>query len=78
MPKILTSTKPTSTSATASPFPMAVLTADEVRWMRADLEHWERQQGHPLDFPEKSKSYLLYAWADALVHHPRCSTRSRT
>jgi len=39
--------------------------------MRADLESWEARQGHPLDFPEKSKSYLLYAWADALVHHPR-------
>ena len=39
--------------------------------MRADLEYWESRQGHPLDFPEKSKSYLLYRWADALVHHPR-------
>jgi ectoine hydroxylase-related dioxygenase (phytanoyl-CoA dioxygenase family) len=23
------------------------------------------------DFPEKSKSYLLFNWADQLVHHPR-------
>jgi len=48
-----------------------VLNADEVRELRADLEHWEKQQGHPLDFPEKSKSYLLYKWADTLVHHPK-------
>ena len=39
--------------------------------MRADLEAWEAQQGHPLDYPEKSKSYLLYRWADTLVHHPK-------
>ena len=52
-------------------FPVAALDAAEVRDLRADLEHWEKQQGHPLDFPEKSKSYLLYRWADALVHHPK-------
>jgi hypothetical protein len=51
--------------------PVPVLDADEVRALRADLESWETQQGHPLDFPEKSKSYLLYGWADALVHHPK-------
>jgi len=52
-------------------FPVAALDAAEVRDLRADLEHWEKQQGHPLDYPEKSKSYLLYRWADTLVHHPR-------
>jgi hypothetical protein len=52
-------------------FPVPALDAAEVNDLRADLEHWEKQQGHPLDFPEKSKSYLLYRWADALVHHPR-------
>jgi len=41
-----------------------------VRELRVDLESWEARMGHPLDFPEKSKSYLLYRWADALVHHP--------
>ena len=42
-----------------------------LRALRADLEYWEKQQGHPLEYPEKSKSYLLYRWADTLVHHPR-------
>ena len=50
---------------------MPVLDAGEVRELRADLEYWEKQQGHPLDYPEKSKSYLLYRWADTLVHHPK-------
>jgi non-haem Fe2+, alpha-ketoglutarate-dependent halogenase len=52
-------------------FPVPVLGAEEVRDLRVDLEYWEAQQGHPLDYPEKSKSYLLYRWADILVHHPK-------
>lgn len=51
--------------------PIDVLSADEVRRFRADLEAWERGRGAPIDFPEKSKSYLLFDWADQLVHHPR-------
>lgn len=50
---------------------IAVLSPEEARRHRAALEAWERKVGHPLDFPEKSKSYLLFDWADALVHHPR-------
>jgi hypothetical protein len=71
MPKILTAAQVEQDERDGYAFPAPVLTADEVRWMRADLERWEARQGHPLDYPEKSKSYLLYAWADALVHHPK-------
>ena len=28
-------------------------------------------RGAAIDFPEKSKSYLLFNWADQIVHHPR-------
>ena len=35
------------------------------------MQVWERDRGAPIDFPEKSKSYLLFDWADRLVHHPR-------
>jgi hypothetical protein len=48
-----------------------VLAPEEVRSLRDDLENWERERGAPIDFPEKSKSYLLFDWADRLVHHPR-------
>ncbi|MDP3240807.1 MAG: phytanoyl-CoA dioxygenase family protein [Reyranella sp.] len=71
MPKILTGMQVDQYRGEGFVFPVPVLTNDEVRELRADLEHWERQQGHPLDFPEKSKSYLLYKWADTLVHHPK-------
>jgi ectoine hydroxylase-related dioxygenase (phytanoyl-CoA dioxygenase family) len=52
-------------------FPIDVLTPEEVRAFRGELEDWERTRGAPIDFPEKSKSYLLFGWADALVHHPK-------
>ena len=71
MPKILTPDQVALYREQGYAFPVPVLTPDEVRGLRADLEHWETVQGHALDFPEKSKSYLLYRWADTLVHHPK-------
>jgi non-haem Fe2+, alpha-ketoglutarate-dependent halogenase len=71
MPKSLSQAQVDQYSEEGFAFPAHALTPDEVRAMRADLESWEARQGHPLDFPEKSKSYLLYGWADAIVHHPR-------
>lgn len=50
--------------------PIPVLTAAEAARLRAELEAHEAAQGQPLQYPEKSKSYLLYNWADELVHHP--------
>jgi len=51
--------------------PVPVLSAAEAQAARAELEAWEAARGAPIDFPEKSKSYLLFNWADELVHHPR-------
>ena len=70
MPKLLSPAQVEQYKRDGFAFPAPALTQDEVRALRADLEFWERKQGHPLDFPEKSKSYLLYKWADTLVHHP--------
>jgi ectoine hydroxylase-related dioxygenase (phytanoyl-CoA dioxygenase family) len=50
--------------------PVAVLSAEEARRHRAALEAYEAIGGKPLTFPEKSKCYLLFSWADAIVHHP--------
>lgn len=50
---------------------VSVLTAAEVAAFRAELEAFEAEVGHPLGWPEKSKSYLLFDWADRIVHHPR-------
>ena len=49
----------------------SVLTPLEARGFRSGIERYEAQVGHALDFPEKSKSYLLFDWADRLVHHPK-------
>ncbi len=50
--------------------PVPVLDATEVRQYRAGLEAFEKNTGKSLDFPERSKPYLLFDWADAIVHHP--------
>lgn len=52
-------------------FPVDVLSAQEVQQHRAELQAWEKARGTPINFPEKSKSYLLFNWADQLVHHPK-------
>ena len=51
--------------------PIDVLRPDEVAQCREGLETYEASVGHPIEFPEKSKSYLLFEWADYLVHHPK-------
>ena len=52
-------------------FPVPALTADEARAARDEIEAFEAATGKTLDYPEKSKSYLLFDWADRLVRHPR-------
>lgn len=47
-----------------------VLSAQEVARFRAELEAYEASTGQPLGFPDKTKPYLLFDWADAIVHHP--------
>jgi hypothetical protein len=52
-------------------FPVDVLMSHEVEELRGELQAWEKARGALIDFPEKSKSYLLFNWADQLVHHPK-------
>ncbi len=47
-----------------------VLSTDEVHRFRSALEAYESELGKPVGFPEKTKPYLLFDWADAIVHHP--------
>ena len=47
-----------------------VLSDKEVSRFRSELEAFEASNGKALDFPERSKSYLLFEFADAIVHHP--------
>jgi non-heme Fe2+,alpha-ketoglutarate-dependent halogenase len=48
-----------------------VLTSDEVRHFRSELEKYETSIGSALGFPDKTKPYLLFEWADSIVHHPK-------
>lgn len=71
MPKLLTPEQVQAYERDGFVFPVDVLQAQEARACREELQAWERERGATIDFPEKSKSYLLFAWADRLVHHPR-------
>ena len=70
MPKRLTDEQLRGYHADGYASPIPVFDAAEARRFRDALEAIEARQGHPMRFPEKSKSYLLYDWADAIVHHP--------
>ena len=50
--------------------PVPAMSAQEAARYREGLEAYERTLGHALKFPDKSKPYLLFDWADAMVHHP--------
>ncbi|MFM7971378.1 MAG: phytanoyl-CoA dioxygenase family protein [Betaproteobacteria bacterium] len=71
MPKFLTPAQVRAYERDGFVYPLDVLGAQEARSCREELEGWERERGALIDFPEKSKSYLLFSWADRLVHHPR-------
>lgn len=51
--------------------PVDVLSPEEAARARAQLEAMEELQGHPMDRIQCNKTYLLYDWADELVHHPK-------
>ena len=46
-----------------------VLSGKEVSVSRSELEAFEASNGKAFDFPERSKSYRLFEFADAIVHH---------
>jgi non-haem Fe2+, alpha-ketoglutarate-dependent halogenase len=70
MPKILTDAQVRRYKDDGFASPVRVMSAQDARRLRAALEATETAQGHTMRFPEKSKSHLLYAWSDAIVHHP--------
>ena len=70
MPKRLTEAQVAQYREIGFTWPVPVLSPEEVARYRTELEAFEAATGKPLDFPERSKSYLLFDWADAVVHHP--------
>lgn len=70
MPKRLTDAQIAEYESQGFTCPVPVLTANEARQARRAIEKFEAQTGRMLDYPEKSKSYLLFDWADRLIRHP--------
>ncbi|MSP36262.1 MAG: hypothetical protein EXR25_11075 [Limnohabitans sp.] len=60
MPKLLSEAQEEGYGRDGYVSPIDVLTSDEVKVFRQELEDWENQRGQAIDFPEKSKSYLLF------------------
>jgi hypothetical protein len=52
-------------------FPLPVLSGAEVSRLRGKLEAFERDQGHPLEGAQRSKSHLLFKWLDDLMRDAR-------
>jgi len=50
--------------------PIRVMSEEEARRYRAQLEDSERRRGRPLNLEERHKPHLLFRWAADLVHHP--------
>lgn len=71
MPKLLTSQQVKQYDKDGFTGPVSVLTPREVTEFRSELEDYEKSKGKAIAFPEKSKPYLLFNWADAIVHHPK-------
>jgi hypothetical protein len=51
-------------------FPVTILSEDEARRMRSQLESFEREEGKPIGGAQRSKSHLLFKWVDDLMRHP--------
>ena len=50
-------------------FPVTILSEDEARGMRSQLESFEREEGKPIGGAQRSKSHLLFQWVDDLMRH---------
>ena len=51
--------------------PVNVLNQDEIKQSINEIESFEEETGHPIDFPHKSRCHQLFSWADYLVYHPK-------
>ena len=51
--------------------PVPVMSGDEARAIRRQLERFEATQGGQLQAAQRSRAYLLFEWLDKLIHDPR-------
>jgi non-heme Fe2+,alpha-ketoglutarate-dependent halogenase len=51
--------------------PITILTEDEARAFRTNLESFENELGHPVQGPLRTKPHLLLKWVDDLMRHEK-------
>lgn len=71
MPKLLTEQQVAAFQRDGFLFPIPVMTAEEARRYRRELETYEQSNGGPISSNMRHKVHLLFTWANALVHHPK-------
>ncbi|MGE3067034.1 MAG: phytanoyl-CoA dioxygenase family protein [Hyphomicrobiaceae bacterium] len=69
--KVLSSDQVKSFRDNGYVFPVRVMSAEDAAGYRARLETFERAQGSPLKGDQRTKNYLLFTWANEILHHPR-------
>lgn len=51
--------------------PIDILSVEEARDYRNRLEQYEKELGHPVRGPLRTKPHLLFKWVDNLMRDPR-------
>ncbi len=69
-PKVLTPEQVQCFKDNGYVYPVRVMSAADAAGLRARLEAFEAAQGGPLKGALRSKNYLLFTWAHALMMHP--------
>lgn len=71
MPIVLTNVQTEEFRERGYVSPIRVMSADEAAAYRARLEAFERAQGSPLKGGQRNKGYLLFTWANEILHNPK-------
>lgn len=70
MPKILSPEQVQCFKDKGYVYPVRVMSADRAAGYRARLEAFERSQGAPIKGDQRTKSYLLFSWANEIMRDP--------
>ena len=49
--------------------PVEIISVAQTEGLRAQLEAFESQQGHPIEGSQRTKAHLLFKWIDDLMRH---------
>jgi len=71
MGKVLSTQQVEAYRAKGYHLPVSVLSDNEVKACRSELEGYERRSGGPISGEMRHKSHLLFPWINELMRHPK-------